>query len=59
MVRPRSRDLTFIATCVEEGRLAPVVHGLYPLDRIAEAEEQVATKHTRGKVVVRVSLTAP
>ncbi len=55
VVRPRSRDLAFIAECVDGGRLAPVVEKVFPLERIVEAEEHVATKHTRGKVVVHVS----
>ena len=54
VVRPRSRDLAFIAACVDDGRLVPVVEKVFPLERIAEAEEHVATKHTRGKIVVRV-----
>lgn len=53
-VRPRARDLAFIAACVDDGRLVPVVARVFPLERIAEAEEHVATKHTRGKIVVRV-----
>jgi NADPH:quinone reductase-like Zn-dependent oxidoreductase len=54
VVRPRARDLAFIAECVDQGRLSPVVDAVYALDRIAEAEEHVETKHTRGKVVVRL-----
>jgi NADPH:quinone reductase-like Zn-dependent oxidoreductase len=54
VVSPSSRDLASIAEWVDRGRLVPVVEHVHPLDRIAEAEEQVASKHTRGKVVVRV-----
>ncbi len=53
-VRPRSRDLAFLADCATQGKLAPLVEHVFPLERIAEAEEQVATWHTRGKVIVRV-----
>lgn len=53
-VRPRSADLRLIAALVDEGRLAPVVEHVFPLEQIVEAEEQVASKHTRGKVVVRI-----
>jgi NADPH:quinone reductase-like Zn-dependent oxidoreductase len=39
---------------VDEGRISPVVEKVYALDRIVEAEEQIETKHSRGKVVVRL-----
>ncbi|HEY6099262.1 MAG TPA: NAD(P)-dependent alcohol dehydrogenase, partial [Anaeromyxobacter sp.] len=47
-VRPRARDLALVARHVDEGRLVPVVEHVFPLDRIAEAEEQAGSKHTRG-----------
>lgn len=53
-VRARAADLALIARHVDEGRLVPVVEHVFPLDRIVEAEEQVGSKHTRGKVVVRI-----
>jgi NADPH:quinone reductase-like Zn-dependent oxidoreductase len=53
-VRPRSADLRLIAALVDEGKLAPVVEHVFPLEKVAEAEEQVGSKHTRGKVVVRI-----
>jgi NADPH:quinone reductase-like Zn-dependent oxidoreductase len=55
VVRPRARDLAFVRQCVDEGTVVPVVDEAYPLDRIAEAQQHVETKHTRGKVVVRVA----
>lgn len=54
VVRPRARDLALIAGWLDEGKVVPVVDAAYPLDRIAEAEAHVETKHTRGKVVVTV-----
>jgi NADPH:quinone reductase-like Zn-dependent oxidoreductase len=54
VVRPRSADLALVARHVDEGRIVPVVEHVFPLDRIVDAEEQVASKHTRGKVVVRI-----
>lgn len=53
-VRPRAADLELIARHVDEGRISPVVEHVFPLDRIVDAEEQVGSKHTRGKVVVRI-----
>jgi NADPH:quinone reductase-like Zn-dependent oxidoreductase len=54
VVRPRAADLGLLARHVDEGRIVPVVEHVFPLERIAEAEEQVASKHTRGKVVVSI-----
>jgi NADPH:quinone reductase-like Zn-dependent oxidoreductase len=54
VVRPRAGDLSFIAKSVDEGRIVPVIEHVYPLERVADAQEHVQTKHTRGKVVVRV-----
>jgi NADPH:quinone reductase-like Zn-dependent oxidoreductase len=53
-VRPRSADLELIARLVDERRIVPVVEHVFPLDSIVEAEEQAGSKHTRGKVVVRI-----
>jgi len=53
-VRPRASDLVLLTGWVEAGKLQPVVREVFPLDRIAEAEAAVATKHTRGKIVVRI-----
>lgn len=53
-VRPRTRDLALLAGWAEGGKLKPVVREVFALDRIVEAEAAVATKHTRGKIVVRI-----
>jgi NADPH:quinone reductase-like Zn-dependent oxidoreductase len=53
-VRPRARDLTVLSGWAEEGKLQPVVREVFALDRIVEAEAAVATKHTRGKILVRI-----
>jgi NADPH:quinone reductase-like Zn-dependent oxidoreductase len=53
-VRPRARDLALLAGWVDAGKLTPVVREVFPLERIADAEAAAATKHTLGKIVVRV-----
>ncbi|HEX8908038.1 MAG TPA: NAD(P)-dependent alcohol dehydrogenase [Anaeromyxobacteraceae bacterium] len=53
-VRPRARDLALLAAWADAGHLAPVVREVFPLDRITEAEAAAGTKHTLGKIVVRV-----
>jgi NADPH:quinone reductase-like Zn-dependent oxidoreductase len=55
VVRPRARDLRVIARWLDDGKLVTVVDATYPLERIADAEAHVATKHTRGKVIVTVA----
>jgi len=54
IVRSRRRDLDFLAALVEQGRLRPVVDRVYAFSEIAVAHRHVETKHTQGKVVVRV-----
>jgi len=53
-VRPRASDLAVLTGWVEAGELVPVVREVFPLDRIGEAEAAAATKHTRGKIIVRI-----
>jgi NADPH:quinone reductase len=38
---------------VSEGRLDPVVHGTYPLDRIVEALAVIENRQAKGKVIIR------
>lgn len=54
VVRSRARDLAQIATWVQEGKLRAVVHDVYTLDRAIEAQRQLESKHTRGKVVIQL-----
>lgn len=54
VVRPRREDLDRLASMVREGRLRAIVDRVYALEEIAAAHEHVETKHTRGKVVVRI-----
>lgn len=46
------RDLLTLAYLLAEGQITPVIDRVYPLDDAADALGQVATGHTRGKVVV-------
>ncbi len=54
VVRSRRADLEHLGRLVTAGRLRPIVDCVFGLDEIREAEDRVATKHARGKVVVRV-----
>jgi NADPH:quinone reductase-like Zn-dependent oxidoreductase len=54
IVASRRQDLAQIRGWVDTGQLKPVIHQIYPLDRIAEAHAQQETKHTRGKLIIRI-----
>lgn len=48
-------NMEFVLRAVAEGRLKPLVHSSYPLDRIAEAIGVLERREAAGKVVLRVS----
>jgi NADPH:quinone reductase-like Zn-dependent oxidoreductase len=54
VVKSRSEDLRHLARLAESGALRPVVDREYALEEVRAAQEQLETKRTRGKVVLRV-----
>src|SRR5258705_1330483 len=48
-------DLTEIAQLVDAGKIKPIVTEVLPLTDAVKAQQQAATHHTRGKVVLRVA----
>ncbi|TNE86354.1 MAG: NADP-dependent oxidoreductase [Deltaproteobacteria bacterium] len=55
VVRSARRDLLDgLAGLIEEGKLAPCIDRVYPLEEIAEAHRYGETGRIRGKVVLRV-----
>ncbi len=54
MVKSCRDDLEQVRRWVESGVLRPVVHRVYPLEKIREAHLQQETKHTRGKIVIHI-----
>jgi NADPH:quinone reductase-like Zn-dependent oxidoreductase len=54
IVAARREDLDQIRGWVEAGQLRPVIHAVYPLEKIGAAHAQQETKHTRGKLVIRI-----
>ena len=54
IVAARREDLDQIRSWVETDQLKPIIHEIYPLERLAEAHAQQETKHTRGKLVIRI-----
>ena len=53
-VHPDAEDLTEISRLIEAGKVKPVVSQLLPLADAVKAHEQVATLHTRGKIVLKI-----
>jgi NADPH:quinone reductase-like Zn-dependent oxidoreductase len=52
VVKSSARDLATLVTWVEQQKLRAVVHGVYRLEQVVAAQQQVESKHTRGKVVI-------
>lgn len=51
---PATRDLVHLADLANAGELRVVVEGTYPMDRVVDALERIATGHVAGKVVLTV-----
>ena len=52
---PKSETFAGLTRLIDEKKLTPVVTQVFPLAQVAKAQEQIATRHTRGKVVLRVA----
>src|SRR5205809_767618 len=53
--QPKAKDLAEIAHLIDTRKIKPVVTQFLPLSEAIAAEQQAATHHTRGKVVLRVA----
>jgi NADPH:quinone reductase-like Zn-dependent oxidoreductase len=54
-VHPDADDLAEIAQLIDTGKLKPIVTQVLPLSDAIKAQQQAATHHTRGKVVLRIA----
>src|SRR5207247_7547550 len=54
-VHPDAEDLTEIAQLIDAGKLKPVITQVLPLNDAIRAQQQAATHHTRGKVVLKIA----
>lgn len=52
---PKSETSAELTRLIEAKKLTPVVTQVFPLAEVAKAQEQIATRHTRGKIVLRVA----
>lgn len=48
-------DLTEVAQLIDAGKIKPVVTEVLPLTDAVKAQQQAATHHTRGKIVLRIA----
>jgi NADPH:quinone reductase-like Zn-dependent oxidoreductase len=44
-----------IGRLIDAKKVSPVVSQVFPLGQAAKAQEQIATRHTRGKIVLKVA----
>ena len=54
VVKSRTEDLATLGRWVAEGALRPIVDSVFPLEDVQSACARLATKHARGKVVLRM-----
>ena len=54
-VNPDSSELAEIGKLIDANKIKVVVSQTFPLAEAAKAQEQVATGHTRGKIVLKVA----
>lgn len=54
LVKPSGAQLAELTALIDDGKLKPIVSKVFPLEKAAEAHEQIATRHTRGKIVLEV-----
>jgi NADPH:quinone reductase-like Zn-dependent oxidoreductase len=54
-VEPTSNELAEIGKLIDEKKIKIIISQTFPLSEAAKAQEQVATGHTRGKIVLKVA----
>ncbi len=54
-VGPNSNELAEIGKLIDEKKVRVIVSQTFPLSEARKAQEQVATGHTRGKIVLKVA----
>ena len=54
-VEPNSDELAEIGKLIDEKKIRVIISQTFPLSEAMKAQEQVATGHTRGKIVLKVA----
>jgi NADPH:quinone reductase-like Zn-dependent oxidoreductase len=52
---PSAKVLEELARLIDGKKVTPIVSQTFPMADVAKAQEQIATRHTRGKIVLRVA----
>jgi NADPH:quinone reductase-like Zn-dependent oxidoreductase len=52
---PNEKTLEELARLIDAKKVAPVVSQVLPLSEVGKAHQQIATRHTRGKIVLKVA----
>src|SRR5436190_5775716 len=52
---PKAEVLQELARLMDSKTMTPVVSQTFPLDQVVDAQKQIATRHTRGKIVLQVA----
>ena len=52
---PDAKILVDLAKLIDSKKMVPVVSAVLPLAEVAKAHEQIASQHTRGKIVLKVA----
>ena len=55
MAHPEANVLEELTKLIEAKKLTPLVSQVFPLNEAAKAQQQVETRHTRGKIVLKVA----
>src|SRR6266480_4344871 len=52
---PDAKVLEKLAKLIDAGKITPIVSAVMPLVDVAKAQEQIASRHTRGKIVLKIA----
>ena len=52
---PDAKVLEELAKLIDAGKITPIVSAVMPLADVAKAHDQIASRHTRGKIVLKIA----
>jgi NADPH:quinone reductase-like Zn-dependent oxidoreductase len=44
-----------LAKLIDTGKIMPIVSAIMPFVDVAKAQEQITSRHTRGKIVLKIA----